>query len=704
MLEREWKILASVACAASFAFAATVTVNPEQTAQKIVGFGGGVVYYQSWITHLSEANQQALYDTAFTGLNLSLLRIGNWKQEDTTSIADDVKIVQAAKQRLGSHLKIEMSSWSAPASLKPSGSVMGNVGDSTLGTLKSSSSDPYGNYVYSEFASWWKRSFLAYKSAGIAPDYISIQNEPDMFAKYEETLFRPTETSTMAGYAQALAAVRDTMNTVSGAPKILGPEPLGIGYSNFQNYMKGLDDSKLDGYAYHLYHAGNGNDNSLANYKNPENFRSPMKAIAQNYGSDAKPIIMTEFCSMAENGVESYMVGLAHIMQVGFTDGKLGGYIAWELLWGEGKGQLIGVCTAGWGSCEKDEIVISPEYHAMRHYSKFVNPGWSVVSTESAASDLKTVAFKSENADSVTLVLVNTGNTEIRIDAPTVSGMNVALAVQSKENGAKSKNITIAGCYALPARSITSLVYTQTASAPSVQTCVDETSDPSYVEPSSSDTLMIVDYSKTSTAEGWSADSSLSTPVYGTSTVDGVSSYVFVKQAGCDQGDCGYKHAYFALSAEQVDNFAKCSDLVVVMHSAADTTAYVNIGGVGAEWVDYKYGVQAGSASWVSSSISLEKEAGNASNRLKFNSNASGFYISKIFATGCSDASIPQRVQVASQKFGGVSKIYDMQGRLVWKGELSSSDISGHVLHLQNLKAGVYTIRSGSRTMTAVKK
>ena len=44
MLEREWKILASVACAASFAFAATVTVNPEQTAQKIVGFGGGVVY------------------------------------------------------------------------------------------------------------------------------------------------------------------------------------------------------------------------------------------------------------------------------------------------------------------------------------------------------------------------------------------------------------------------------------------------------------------------------------------------------------------------------------------------------------------------------------------------------------------------------------------------------------------------------------
>ena len=30
---------------------------------------------------------------------------------------------------------------------------------------------------------------------------------------------------------------------------------------------------------------------------------------------------MTEFCSMEENGKEEYMTGLAHIMQVDFTDG-----------------------------------------------------------------------------------------------------------------------------------------------------------------------------------------------------------------------------------------------------------------------------------------------------------------------------------------------------------------------------------------------
>ena len=110
----------------------------------------------------------------------------------------------------------------------------------------------------------------------------------------------------------------------------MGPEPLGIGYDNFQKYMNALDGNKLDGYAYHLYHAGNGHDNSLENYNNPENFRSPMDGIMTKYLSSTKPIIMTEFCSMEENGKEEYMTGLAHIIQVGFTSGGIAGYIAWE--------------------------------------------------------------------------------------------------------------------------------------------------------------------------------------------------------------------------------------------------------------------------------------------------------------------------------------------------------------------------------------
>ena len=469
----------SVVLAASAAVltqGASITVQKDNPEQQVVGFGAGAVYYQGWVTALGESTREAFYDTAFTGLNLSILRMGNWAQDLSEGVSkDDVAIVKAAKDRQGDKLKIEMSSWSAPANLKPSNSLEGSAagGDKSKATLKPSNTDPYGKYVYSDFASWWKQSYLAYRAAGIPIDYISLQNEPDMFADYHETLFDPTESGTVAGYAQALNAVYDSLKSIENPPKILGPEPLGIGYSNFQKYMNALDGSKLDGYAYHLYHAGNGNDNSLGNYNNPENFRSPMEGIMTEYLSSTKPIIMTEFCSMEENGKEEYMTGLAHIIQVGFTSGGIAGYIAWELFWGEGKGQLIGVCTKGWGSCTEDQIVISPEYHALRHYSKFVNPGWQVVpALVDGANDLYAVAFRSANGkDSVTVVVVNEGSSSVSLDAPVIQYDQVLVmgateerwepvtAVQSVENGEKSKVVAVADSYTLPGNSITTFVY-----------------------------------------------------------------------------------------------------------------------------------------------------------------------------------------------------------------------------------------------------
>ena len=459
------KVSAALAVSAAvLAQGASITVQTDNPEQQVVGFGGGAVYYQGWVTALGASTRQAFYDTAFTGLNLSLLRMGNWVQDLSEGVSkDDVAIVKAAKERQGDKLKIEMSSWSAPANLKPSNSLNGSDagGDKTKATLKTSSTDPYGKFVYKEFASWWKQSYLAYRAAGIPIDYISLQNEPDMFADYHETLFDPTESGTVAGYAQALNAVYDSLKSIENPPKILGPEPLGIGYNDFQNYMQALDANKLDGYAYHLYHSGSGKQ-AWEDYVSPEAFRSPMEGIMTQYLSATKPIIMTEFCSMSENGKEEYMIGLAHIMQVGFTSGGISGYIAWELFWGDGKGQLIGVCTKGWGDCTEDKIVISPEYHAMRHYSKFVNPGWYVVpAIVSGADNLYAVAFRNENGkDSVTVVVINEGTSAVSLDAPAIQLENMSVTVvQSVENGEKSKSIAAAQTYSLPGRSITTLLY-----------------------------------------------------------------------------------------------------------------------------------------------------------------------------------------------------------------------------------------------------
>jgi len=707
------KLIPAALTAATIASAASITVDPASTKQTIIGFGGGSVYYQNWIANLSATDQKDLFDTAFSGLNLSILRIGNWLQDETKDLSEDVAIVKAGKDRLGDHMKIEMSSWSAPGNLKGSGKVNGNDagGDSTKASLKTASGDKYGTYAYTDFANWWKTSLQTYAAAGITPDYISIQNEPDMFASYEETLFDPTENTKKAGYAQALNAVYDALNGMSNRPQIIGPEPLGIGYNNFQKYVKELDATKLDGYSYHLYHNGNGKTSGY-NYLNPEEFREPMKAIATSYNT--KPIIMTEFCPMENEPREEDMVGLAHIMQVGFTDGLLSGYIAWELFYGY-HSQMIGVCPgAGWDLtgegkyvCAGTEIKIFPEYHAMRHYSKFVNPGAKVISTSTTEANIKTVAFASAASDSITVIAINTGKTEIKLDNPSITGYGIATAVQSKENGVKSKNIAVASCTVLPARSITTLVYTKGTAASSVATCADETTDASYVEPVEvpSEDVVIVDYSTTTDVSTWQAISEdLAAVSYSTTALDGVSGYAVIPLAGCEQADCGYKSQLLNVSETAANAIANCSDLVITMHSADAANAYVNVGGAaGSSWLDYQYGNLASATKWSETKVSLENEGQNGSTALTFNSDASGIYISKIVATGCTTTSIHKSYKFNLVDNNAKAKLFDMNGNLIWTGVRGQAFNADGTIRL-NIRQGAYILKTKNETVKAIKK
>lgn len=711
------KYLISTALLAASAFAASVTVNPSSTAQKVTGFGGASVYYQSWIKNLPAADQEALFDTAFTGLNISLLRVGNWYQdEDITKVQDDIDIVKAAKTRLGDHMKIQMSSWSAPAKLKPSNSLNGKDGHSKSDkTLKKANGDAYGAYAYTDFANWWKKSLEAYKAAGISPDYVSIQNEPDMEATYEETLFEPTETNEIAGYKEALNAVYDA---VKGQTKLIGPEPLGIGYSNFEKYAKALDASKLDGYSYHLYHAGDGNDNSGNNYLDPENFRKPMKAIADVYGKGDKPIIMTEFCPMLDEPREKDMLGLAQIMQIGFTDGRLSGYIAWQLFWGY-HSQMIGVCPgAGWdldGSgkyvCDDAGFKIFPEYHAMRHFSKFVNPGASVIASSTAEANLKTVAFLSANGDSISTILINTGSTAIQLDNPGITGYGLITAVQSKENGLKSKNISVATCTVLPARSITTLVYKKGIATDVLSTCKDETSDSSYVEPIivPTDDVVIVDYTATTDVSTWQAmDDKLSAVTYGTTAIDGVAGYASVPLAGCDQSEesCGYQNQLLNISEEGAKALSSCASLVITMRSQGTSDAYVNVGGAaGGSWVDYEYGKLAAGSKWSETKVSLKKEGENGSTALTFNSESAGIYIAKIVATGCtgtgSAIKTPRRYTFDDSKMQAM--IFDLNGNLVWKG-LKGDALNSNGTLKPSIRQGAYILKTKNNAIRVIKK
>lgn len=428
-----------------------VSVNPLQTHQTVEGFGGGVVYYQGWIT--SHPNKTAIYDTIFNGLGLSALRIGNWAQESDADLSSDVEIVKEAKSRMGSDLILEMSSWSAPISLKANNSLTGSKGGVTASLKKEN-----GSFVYNAFGAWWRRSLEQYQALGVYPDYISIQNEPDMDAEYEATLFNPDESWDIASYGKALSAVYSALKGLPNRPKIMGPEVLGIGWNQTQKYTDKLDKSQLDGYAFHYYHSGvNGNDR----YSHPDDYIYSMQGLAADLGD--KPMFMTENCSLKDHA-QNDPIYLAWTMVNAFNINRLAGYIYWNLTWGDTGGGCVNVGNPGdpssWANSQG--FVVQGEYHALRHFSRFVKRGWICIGVSSNKNDVVTAAFKNPEGTEVSVILVNKGSSSHSVslafssDVPD-NGVVVqsvpSQSVWSKRIGSYDKNSDIQ----LPSFSVTTV-------------------------------------------------------------------------------------------------------------------------------------------------------------------------------------------------------------------------------------------------------
>jgi hypothetical protein len=276
-------LLLTIVLPAGAATTATVTVTPATTYQTVGGIGGGIVFFQDWITN--HRNKTAIYDTLFNGLGLSCLRLGNWAIDDTSNISNDVEIYNEAKKRLGSNLTVLMAAWTPPAYLKACNSLNGSNS-----TGKGSLRKINGKFDYAGYAAWWKKSLARYQQAGLYPDYISIQNEPDEDASdYASMLLAPSATSDVAAYGDALTAVYNQVKTLSKVPKFLGADNLGIGWNQTQNYINALNKNLLAGYAFHYYHSGINDHDGDSRYNYPDDFLDAMKGLATDLSDKLKP-------------------------------------------------------------------------------------------------------------------------------------------------------------------------------------------------------------------------------------------------------------------------------------------------------------------------------------------------------------------------------------------------------------------------------
>ena len=367
----------------------TITLNPATTYQQIYGFGGN--FCQGDQKLLSGYN---LYSQLFSpaGLNFSFIRLStsfgvtnaNFAGYDAANVA-----VTTNFRALQPNGHITLSAWSPPENLKSTASVYG-------GTLAKIG----GKYVYTNFANWWVGTLQFYQSNSALPDYVSIQNEPDFASsgttyQYQAgSYLSATETSSQAGYPQALAAVRGAFSAAGlGSQKILGPDTTATAGGKISTYLNNAAPAKVDAIGHHLYGdaaatAGTGN----------------LSALNTAYPYATMPKFMTEGNPFDDQ--ETYSptnqpdwMHLAVAIHNYLTIENANAYLVWNIMY---------ATVAYWTGQPNG----TKTYYPLGHFSKFIRPNDWRAQTVSSDTNLLVSLYRHTNSnpaisDQLVLVMIN---------------------------------------------------------------------------------------------------------------------------------------------------------------------------------------------------------------------------------------------------------------------------------------------------------
>lgn len=439
----------------------SVAVDSSVTHQTLEGFGAATAYQ----SYLLAGQTDDIFQVLFVDSGLDILRLGNWYQNkgqtDATTAFNDsdaVQIVQkATAARGGTPPKILMSSWTPPAYLKSNGVTRPPFGSGSsvpAGTLIQNG----GAYAYADFGDWWARSLQAYAAVGVVPDWVSIQNEPDFStSQWETCVFGPTEGATVegiaaAGYGQALDAVAGAIQaaTLAAPPVLLGPETTGFKGNIVQQYLNGLDPSKLGGIAHHLY--GNPGDDPA-----PDTFNASLGDLASSGAAEGLPTFMTEYSPSSPT-----MFDTAWLINNALTVENASAYIYWELVWSDST-PPTGLVTIA-SQSPSAPYTINDLYYALKHFARWTDPGWVRVDATSSVSAVRASAFVSPDRGSLTLVLLNTSGSQDHTISVSPGAFPFGTLTVYRSSGDSERTAVVApesdGSIALPSRSIVTVTYT----------------------------------------------------------------------------------------------------------------------------------------------------------------------------------------------------------------------------------------------------
>ena len=328
------------------------------------------------------------------------------------------------------------SSWSPPEFLKSGGSHRRRERLKKDGSAEITDTQ--------SFAQWWRDSLTAWSNAGVNSYYVNMQNEPDFeTTDWDTCRFDPTENTSIAGYKQAFTALYTNLNSMPNRPKLLVAEGASIPVTTACiDVLDATDKSNAYGWSHHLY-------NGSADV--PDAFINQMDNFRTNYGD--KPSMQTEFAkgdSVLLTWTDA--MNLAKLIYNSLTVENAAVYLYWELFWPSPNG-LVSVSTTSYS--------INPVYYAMKHYSKFTDPNWQRVETNTSSSNLRISAFIDPNNQQLSVIIINTASAaDINLN---LAFTGFSIVSGSIWRSSPSQNCVLIGSFnpadtlTVPANSITTL-------------------------------------------------------------------------------------------------------------------------------------------------------------------------------------------------------------------------------------------------------
>lgn len=413
-----------------------VFVNPAKSFQTFLGIGAALtdasaevfaklpaIKRKEFLTSYFDKEKGIGYTLARTNIHSCDFSSGSYtyvaegdKELKTFSVEHDkqfrIPFIKQAIEAAGGKLTLFASPWSPPAFMKSNKEML------------------HGGKLLPEYDKSWARYFTkfikAYEAEGIPVWGITVQNEPMATQKWESCIYSAEDE-------------RDFLKNYLGP--IMKKEGLGNKKIIVWDHNRDLINQRVNtiyadpeaakyawGTGFHWYETWTGGKQMYDN----------IKAVYEAFPD--KNLIFTEGCAETFNAERYQFWGNAERYGANMINDFNNGTVAWTdwniLLDEQGGPNHVGnFCFAPvHADAQTGELIYTPSYYYIGHFSKFIRPGAKRISTVSSRSILLSTSFRNTDGSMVTVVM-NQSETPVTFRlvaaAQTVTVMIPARAIQT---------------------------------------------------------------------------------------------------------------------------------------------------------------------------------------------------------------------------------------------------------------------------------